>query len=194
MVKPLTSDPVAFLKRVVNYVPDTGGGWFGHNTDDEAMDYMAKARATPGGIASLTVEQKQKLIKDVVAGYTAGDEEAAILEILGAKRADAPALIEHEGWHRLWKTIDGEHNTQFVEQFGPGYWAGRGFEEKKSEVKFLADGRTNERAQETIIVILRTCSPDQVRKIDDDVGGMMGLSWDLDGKWNTEFKKMKAGG
>lgn len=191
VVKGLRDDPTGFLSRVVNYVPDTGGGLFGHNTDDNANDYLAKARATPGGIASLSVEQKGKLIKDVTAGYTAGDEESAILEILGAKPGDAPALIAGEGWHRLWKTIDGEHCRSFVEQFGPAYWAGRSLDEKKQEIKFLSGGVTRDLAQETIVVILRTCSPSEVQKIDHDVGGMTGLSWDLNGKWNDEFKRMK---
>ena len=192
VVKPLKADPVAFLRDVINYVPDTGGGVAGHDTDDEALDYLQQARATPGGIASLTVEQKQKLIKDVVSGYTAGDEEAAILEILAAKKEDAPALIAHESWHRLWRTIDGEHCRTFVEAFGADYWRGRSLDEKQQEVKFLADGRTNDLAQETIIVILRTCSPDQVRAIDSHVGGLLGLGFDLDGPWNRELKRLKG--
>jgi hypothetical protein len=194
VVDPLVSDPLAFLKQVINYVPNTGGGIGGHNTDDEAMDYLASARATPGGIASLSVEQKRKIIMDVVSGYTSGSEEAGILEVLGAKREDAPALIDSVGWHRLWKAIDGAHCRAFVEQFGPDYWSARSLGDKEAEVKFLADGRTNDLAQETIIVILRTCSPADVRRIDDEVGGRLGLKWDLTGKWDTEFKRMKAGG
>ena len=177
---------------MINWVPDTGGGIAGHNTDDEAVDYLAIARATPGGIASLTVEQKRKLIGDVVAGYASGNEETTILEILAAKKEDAPALIAREGWRRLWTTIDGEHCRAFVEQFGPDYWKGCSYDEKKEEIRFLADRRTNDLAQETIVVILRTCSPDEVSKIDDQVGGLTGLGFDLDGRWNKEFKRLRS--
>jgi hypothetical protein len=59
-------------------------------------------------------------------------------------------------------------------------------------VKYLADGSTGERSQELIIVILSTCTGAEVRRIDDEVGGMLGLSYDLDGVEQDQFDALKA--
>ena len=45
-----------------------------------------------------------------------------------------------------------------------------------------------------MIAILRTCTPDEARQIDDEVGGIAGLSWDLTGVYQEEFDRLKAGG
>ena len=66
------------------------------------------------------------------------------------------------------------------------------YDRKRDEVKYLADGSTGERAQELIIVILTTCSGADVRRIDDEVGGVMGLSFDLDGLEQDQFDALKA--
>jgi hypothetical protein len=59
-------------------------------------------------------------------------------------------------------------------------------------VKFLADGRTGDVAQETIVTILRTCTPAEVRGVDKEVGGRLGLDFDLAGHWQSEFNRLKT--
>ncbi|HEY0410884.1 MAG TPA: hypothetical protein VGE42_11520, partial [Candidatus Dormibacteraeota bacterium] len=86
----------------------------------------------------------------------------------------------------------GDDCRRLIRECGPAYWAASTYERKRAEVKRLADGRTNDIDQEAIVVILRTCTPDEVRRIDREVGGRLGLSWDLDGHWNRELKAMEA--
>jgi len=187
---------IQVFKEIINYTPGSAtgelGGIGGHDTDDNAVDYYKEVLKKNGALETLTFDQKFKLIRDVLDGVTIGDEQPMIVTILGAKFSDATELIKKFSWHRLWQKIDGNDCRNFVQKFGSSYWSTQSYEAKRAEVKFLADGRTNDLAQETIITILRTCSRDEVRKIDSQVGGFMGLSFDLDGKWNDEFKKMKA--
>ena len=183
---------VKTFRQIINYTPNTGGGLGGHNTDDNAVDYYKEVLEKKDALQTLTFEQKYKLIRDVLDGVTVGEEELMIVNLLDAKPSDAPELIKQFGWRRLWDKLDGNDCRNFVQKFGSRYWADQSYEAKRAEVKFLADGRTNDLAQETMIIILRTCSSEEVRKIDSQVGGFMGLSFDLVGKWDDEFKEMKA--
>jgi hypothetical protein len=115
-----------------------------------------------------------------------------LVNLLDAKPSDAPVLIQDIGWRWIWDDLSGNDCRNFVQKFGPSFWAQQSYAAKRAEVKFLADGRTNDLAQETMITILRTCSGDEVRKIDDEVGGWTGLSFDLVGKWDDEFNAMIA--
>lgn len=186
---------VGTFREIINYTPGAAadlGGVGGHDTDDNALEYYKIAKKK-GALGKLTFKQKAKLIRLVLEGATRGLEETMILDLLGAKRSHAPKLIRKVGWRWIWKDLDGKNDDRFIRRFGRSYWRKQSYKAKRSEVKWLADGYTSALAQETIIIILRTCSARQVRKIDDQVGGFWGLAYDLTGKWDTEFKKMKRG-
>ena len=125
-------------------------------------------------------------------GATMHDDETAINEVLAAKKSDIVPVVNVIGWRRLWDDIDGEECATFVKLAGDEYWRTQPYDRKRDEVKYLADGSTGERAQELIIVILNTCSGADVRRIDDEVGGVMGLSFDLDGVEQDQFDALKA--
>ena len=85
VVNYINDKPFKAVKEIVNYTPSTGGGVNGHNTDDNAMDYIAKAKNTlkdKGGLAKLTADQKFKLIKDLIPGSCDDPEEQAIVDLL----------------------------------------------------------------------------------------------------------------
>jgi hypothetical protein len=193
VINPLKADPLSFIRKIIDYAPNTGGGVGGHNTDDNANDYLGKAREKKEGLPSLSLAAKQKLVESLLDGAVVGQDEVDILAVLGANPAHAPQLIAGQGWLRMWRAIDGDNCRKFVRTYGPSFWKGRPYDEKKAVVKFLADGRTTDLAQETIIIILRTCTPAEVRQMDREIGGLTGLSWDLDGQWNNEFKRLKQG-
>jgi hypothetical protein len=76
---------------------------------------MKVAKATKGGLRSLTYLQRDRLLRDLVAGATnlertkltlgsgvVGDDENAIMDILRtAPVQDAKMLIAHIGWSAL---------------------------------------------------------------------------------------------
>jgi hypothetical protein len=94
---------IQLIWSVLKWTPNTGGGVGGHNQDDNAMDYYAKAKKTKGGLASLKWEARADLIKDLVDGYTSGDEEAAILDLLVTctNDSDVRNVIKKITWARL---------------------------------------------------------------------------------------------
>jgi hypothetical protein len=189
------SDIVRTFQEIINYTPGSIaslGGIAGHDTDDNAVAYYKIARKK-GALHTLTFKQKFRLIRLVLKGATIGDEERMILDLLSAKRSHAPKLIRKVGWRWIWKDLDGKNDDRFIRRFGPRYWKKQSYRGKRSEVKWLADGYTSDLAQETIIIILRTSTPAQVRRMDKQVGGFWGLSFDLTGKWDKEFRKMKRG-
>ncbi len=77
ILRPLTSDPLATLRLIINWTPGTNGGVLGHNIDDNAMDYYQKATETNDGVCSLTDIQRQRLVKDIGAGKVFKDEKEA---------------------------------------------------------------------------------------------------------------------
>jgi Domain of unknown function (DUF4157) len=180
---------------ILNYTPGTVaslGGVGGHDEDDNAVDYYQTVLKTKGGIESLTTQQREKLIQDVLSGVTVRDEQAMVVKLLQTATVEqSTKLVDKIGWHRLWKKINGKTCRQLVQTVGPSYWPKQSYETKRSEVKFLADGLTNDLAQETIITILRTCTAEEVKLMDKEIGGRLGLNFDLDGRWNKEFKQMK---
>lgn len=91
------------------------------------------------------------------------------------------------------ENLHGEECGKFVEAAGPTFWAKETYARKRDEVAWLAGGVTGEAAEETIIVILRTCTPAEVRQTDREVGGVLGLSWDLDGAEQDEFDRLSSG-
>jgi hypothetical protein len=69
------------LRRLINYTPNTGGGVAGHDTDDNAMEYVGMARSA-NAMATLTQTQRTRLIRDMVSGVCGDDEEQAIIDLL----------------------------------------------------------------------------------------------------------------
>lgn len=118
IVNRLVSDPATVLKEIINWTPDTGGGLWEHNTDDNANDYWQQAKNTPGGLKSLTYTQRKRLIGDLLSGATVGDDEDAIMDVLkNAPEADARQLIQHFGWSKLYDDIDDWVGTEFEDRF-----------------------------------------------------------------------------
>jgi hypothetical protein len=179
---------IATFRQLINYTPGsvTGelGGIGGHDEDDNAVDYYKEAKKK-GALESLTVEQRTRLIRDVLSGATLGDEDTMIADLLTTNDAHVVPVIDSVGWRWLWDDVSGRDWAKIMRHAGPIYWKAKDYTTKRREVKFLADGVTTDTAQEMIIIILRTCTPAEVRKIDGEVGGMMGLSFDLTGKCRT---------
>jgi len=116
IVNPLKADPVEMIRQVINWTPDTGGGIFGHNQDDNALEYYQKAKAE-GALETLTRAQKKALIENLLDGATVGDEEDAIMDLLKANEADARAIISEIGWERLEDEIDDWLGSDFADRF-----------------------------------------------------------------------------
>jgi len=86
----------ALLRDIVDWVPDTGGGLFGHEVESNALAYIANARRIAGGMQSLTYTQREKLIGMLKGHGVAGSPSSrAIDELLStAPVADREKLIE----------------------------------------------------------------------------------------------------
>jgi hypothetical protein len=116
-----------------------------------------------------------------------------IVDLLMANPFQLKETLDAVTWRWCFSDLDGPECVKLIDWVGPLYWPKKSYEAKRDEVGWLADGRTGERSQEAIIMILKTCTPDEVRRIDDEVGGRLGLSFDLDGVEQDEFDKLKAG-
>lgn len=110
------SQCLGVLRDVINWTPDTGGGLFGHNQDDNALEYYEEAKSK-GQLDKLTLKQKKDIIGNLLDGATIGDEEDAIMDLLKAKPADAKALINEFGWERLHDDIDDLIGNEFEDTF-----------------------------------------------------------------------------
>ncbi len=196
---------IKVFEQIINYTPgavtaaiagDAHGegdltGLFGDAADDNARGYFKKAKETPGGLASLSVDQRVRLIKLGLGGATLDDDDM-INGLLQSNTSHIVPVIDAVGWRRIWNAIDGEECAQFIKIAGETYWKRRSYSRKRDEVKHLADGATGKRSQELIIVILGTCTGAEVRRIDDEAGGLMGLSYDLDGVEQIQLGALKA--
>jgi hypothetical protein len=202
----LKQDQAGVMKvfnEIVDYTPGlaTAGspegegeltGLFGDTSDDNARAYY-KTAEKKGALHTLSIAQRQRLIRLALDGATGDDDEAMIVGLLNANYDHIVPVLDGVGWRNVWKDMDGEECRQFLNTAGPTYWRAQSYSRKRDEVGYLADGSTGEISQEAIIVILRTCTPAEVQRIDDEVGGRLGLSWDLDGAEQDEFDKLKAG-
>lgn len=188
------STVVRMLQAVVDYTPGaaTGqtGGVFGHDKDDDALSYYRTAKAQ-NVLDRLSLTQRTRLVRLVLEGSTTGAEDTMVADLLTSRPADAPAVIDSVGWRWIWDDLGGDDLRRIVDQVGPLYWAGKSLDLKKREVKFLADGRTDDLSQRTIIVILSTCAgPAEVRAADSFVG-WPGLDFDLTGAHQSAFDQLK---
>jgi hypothetical protein len=94
IVQRLKSDAAPdVVREIIDWTPDTGGGYGGHNEDDNAMDYIERASATQGGLASLTVPQRVRLMHHLFTGATFGDEEDAAYAVLTANPKHIHELV-----------------------------------------------------------------------------------------------------
>jgi hypothetical protein len=188
------ADVIDTFRQIINYTPGAVSGELGgvgsSDEDDNAVEYYNEAKKR-NALPSLTEAQRARLIRDVLSGATIGDEDTMIADLLTTNDAHVVPVIKTVGWRALWEDVSGDDWDRIMRRAGPIYWKAQDYAAKQSEVKFLADGRTNNTAQEMIIIILRTCTPAEVRKIDKEVGGWTGLSVDLDGKWQEEFDLLR---
>jgi hypothetical protein len=67
---------VKLLRRIIDYTPDTGGGIAGRAEDDRAVEYYQLARKQ-GALGTLTVNQKERLLRHVLGGATISTSPAA---------------------------------------------------------------------------------------------------------------------
>lgn len=112
VVEPFRDTPTDTVRRIVHWTPNTGGGFLGHNQDDNALDYYRQARAADA-VGSLTAEQRIRLTRDLLDGYTAQDEEDAAFDLLTANPAHAAAVIAAVGWDRLEDELGGRFSRRF---------------------------------------------------------------------------------
>ena len=175
------------LMAIIDYTTDTGGGVGGHVEDDNAVDYYNVAKKR-GALGTLTLPAKQRLVGHVLSGATIGEEDAMIVDLLSVNVADGVQIIKHFSWHWIWDDVDGEDCRNFIKKLGMRSGRRRALGAKTMEVSWLADGATSEIQEETIIVILETCSKSEVLAIEKAVGG---LDWDLDGVEQDKFDAMK---
>lgn len=182
------------LREIIHYTPGSAtgetGGIFGHDEDDDALSYYRKAKAA-NALQTLTLEQRKRLIRLVLKGATIGAEETMVADLLLSNKAHASAVVNEVGWRWIWSDLSGGELEQVVNEIGPIYWSTQSLDTKKREVKYLSSGWTSDLAQRLIIVILRTCSDArEVREIDKYVG-WPGLDWDLSGRYQREFDRLK---
>jgi hypothetical protein len=125
-IKKRVSDPMRagadsatrVLESVINWTPGISDSLGGHNVDDNANDYWKQARKTPGGLASLTYGQRERLMANFLEGATVGDDEDAVMDLLrSASAADRRRLIDRFGWERLHDEVDDWSGEDFAETY-----------------------------------------------------------------------------
>jgi hypothetical protein len=177
----------ATLEQVVDYTPDTGGGIAGRDEDYNAREYFKEVKKR-GALATLTPKQKSRLVQHVLTGVTVGDEDAMIVELLAVNVDDGVKMIKEFGWHWIWDDVDGDDCRDFINKLGPAFWRTQSIGAKTAEIAWLVDGPTTEIQEETIMVILRTCTREEVRSIDK----ALDLDWDLDGVEQDELDALRG--
>ncbi|MBK9036004.1 MAG: DUF4157 domain-containing protein [Myxococcales bacterium] len=110
---------VGLIWGVLNYTPDTGGGIFGNNQDDNANAYYEHAAKIPGGIQSLTRQARRDLILNMTAGFkTWKDEEWHVWYVLDlAPEPDARWVIDQVGWGKLADELEDSLDDKFRKKF-----------------------------------------------------------------------------
>lgn len=85
-----------------------------HNQDDNALDYYKQAGGADA-VGTLTVEQRVKLVRDLLDGYIAGEEEDAVFDLITADSAHSRAVIAQVGWARPEDELGGRFWRRFPE-------------------------------------------------------------------------------
>jgi hypothetical protein len=116
---------VDLVWSIINWTPNTGGGAFGQNTDDNARAYYDAAKDTPYGVSSLTVTARINLIKPLLSGVwvTDGEEERVWWLLDTASDSDARLIIKRVGWGRLDDELEGERRRKFRARFPKASYA-----------------------------------------------------------------------
>jgi hypothetical protein len=110
---------------ILNWTPNTGGGAFGQNTDDNAREYYDAAAKTPYGVSSLTVTARINLIEPLLGGsWVTDDEEERIWWLLDtAPATDAGFIVRRVGWGRLDDELEDERGRKFRAKFPKAQYA-----------------------------------------------------------------------
>lgn len=108
---PMADRPMTIVKEIIEWTPDTGGGFLGHNEDDNAVDYTDEVEKE-GALDKLVTPQRVRLIRQLASGvWAAGDEEEKIVRIFET----APSSERR----KMYESIEGHKwNGNFVE----GWW------------------------------------------------------------------------
>ena len=72
----------SLLRDMLDWVPDTGGGFLGHDVRGDTMDYVNKVRNTPGGLETLTPKQRRKIFDKLYPASPGSDVDYALKLIL----------------------------------------------------------------------------------------------------------------
>jgi hypothetical protein len=112
---------VNMIWAVLQWTPNTGGGILGHNQDDNALAYFQRAKRTAGGLKSMMWTARANLIQDLLNGYTSGDEQDAIFELLTTcpDDSDVHKVIDFDSWDRLEDKVGGRFSKRYPKaQYG----------------------------------------------------------------------------
>ena len=122
IVKHMQGDEgIGMIWSILQWTPNTGGGVGGHNQDDNALAYFYKAKKASGGLASLMWSARANLIKNLVDGYTSGEEENAIFELLTScsNDSDLHNVIDFITWDRLEDEVGDRFSKRYTKaQYG----------------------------------------------------------------------------
>lgn len=124
IIKRLDTEPMKVITEVINWVPNTGGGIAGHNQDDNSEDYVNLAKRA-GAMATLTKDQRVKLIRNLFDGKTFAEDERMVLDLLdAADDKDVRYIIRTIGWDNFNSEMEDERGTTFRKrypkaQYGP---------------------------------------------------------------------------
>lgn len=119
IIKPLEANPVQIIKDVINWVPNTGGGWFGQNQDDNSEDYYELVKKK-GALSTLTRDQRRKLITNLFNGLTTGGDEARCMSLLDtAPDKDRRWVIQMITWDRMKSELGDKFSKKYPKaQYG----------------------------------------------------------------------------
>lgn len=113
----MKGDPTTLLRSVINWTPNAGPGIDG-SADANARSYFDTAKKIPGGVASLTTQQRINLAVDCINGTITESDEATVWGLLeSASDEQARGVIKHIGWDDLDGYLDGAERTQFRKRF-----------------------------------------------------------------------------
>jgi hypothetical protein len=192
---------IAVFREIVDYTPgivtadgaaDGGqlGGPGGMFSDDSARAYYLEAK-TQGALYSLTLEQRLRLIRLGMAGPTLGGDQQMIADLVTIDDELIVPILDEVGWRSVWQSLDAGSCQLFVGLAAEPYWSKETYGRKREEVAWLMGWLVaGDVTQDTVIAILETCSGEEVRQIDDEAGGLLGLSTLLTGEHQEAFERL----
>lgn len=125
IIKRLDSEPIKVVTEIINWVPDTGGGVGGHNQDDNSEDYVKLAQRS-GAMATLTKEQRRKLIQNLFNGKTFAEDETMVLDLLdAADDKDVRYVIRTIGWDNFNSELEDDRGEKFRKKYPKAQYGAR---------------------------------------------------------------------